>query len=30
MKANFKEIVENLIDTFLKAGQISLNLRKNV
>ena len=27
-KLNIKEIVENLIDTFLKAGQISLNLRK--
>ena len=25
---NIKEIVENLIDTFLKAGKISLELRK--
>ena len=25
---NIKEITENLIDTFLKAGKISLDLRK--
>ncbi|MDA9177999.1 3'(2'),5'-bisphosphate nucleotidase CysQ [Candidatus Pelagibacter sp.] len=27
-KAKIKEIVENLIDTFLRAGEISINLRK--
>ena len=26
--SNLKEIVENLIDTFIHAGKISLNLRK--
>ena len=26
---NYKEIVESLIDTFLNAGEISLQLRKN-
>ena len=28
-KAKIKEIVENLIDTFLRAGEISINLRKD-
>ena len=28
-KINKKEIVENLIDTFLNAGEVSINLRKN-
>ena len=27
-KPNYKEIVENLIDTFLDAGEISLKLRE--
>ena len=27
-KINIKEIVENLVDTFLEAGKLSLNLRK--
>ncbi len=27
-KINIKEITESLIDTFLKAGKISLELRK--
>ena len=28
MKINIKEVVENLIDTFLEAGKLSLDLRK--
>ena len=28
-KSSIKEIVENLIDTFLSAGETSINLRKN-
>ena len=27
MKANLKEIVENLVDNFLKAGELSISLR---
>ena len=26
---NIKNIVESLIDTFLSAGEVSINLRKN-
>ena len=28
MKVNFKEIVENLIENFLEAGDLALQLRK--
>ena len=28
-KINLKKIVENLIDTFLNAGELSITLRKN-